>query len=108
MYLPPIFLLQWILCARISFPSSASVLGCLTRRNGVLSLGFRYGDGALSVSPLGIFAHLVSFSQVFTTLALLNITQFTMGKFLYLAVQSTSESWVSIKRMETILLMEVS
>eukprot|EP00752_Nemacystus_decipiens_P006704 g6027.t1 len=44
--------------------------------------------------------------QVFTTLALLNITQFTMGKFLYLAVQSTSESWVSIKRMETILLME--
>ena len=45
--------------------------------------------------------------QVFTTLALLNITQFTMGKFLYLAVQSTSESWVSIKRMETILLMEV-
>lgn len=45
--------------------------------------------------------------QVFTTLALLNITQFTMGKFLYLAVQTTSESWVSIKRMETILLMEV-
>ncbi|CAM9996930.1 unnamed protein product, partial [Ectocarpus fasciculatus] len=44
--------------------------------------------------------------QVFTTLALLNITQFTMGKFLYLAVQTTSESWVSIKRMETILLME--
>ncbi|CAN0519361.1 unnamed protein product, partial [Ectocarpus sp. 12 AP-2014] len=29
-----------------------------------------------------------------------------MGKFLYLAVQATSESWVSIKRMETILLME--
>ncbi len=45
--------------------------------------------------------------QVFTTVALLNITQFTMGKFLYLAVQTTSESWVSIKRMETILLMEV-
>ncbi|CAM9886717.1 unnamed protein product [Scytosiphon promiscuus] len=44
--------------------------------------------------------------QVFTTLALLNITQFTMGKFYYLAVQSTSESWISIKRMETILLME--
>ncbi|CAN0033043.1 unnamed protein product [Ectocarpus fasciculatus] len=45
--------------------------------------------------------------QVFTTLALLNITQFTVGKFLYLAVQTSSESWVSIKRIEVILLMEV-
>lgn len=44
---------------------------------------------------------------MFTTLALLNITQFTMGKFLYLAVQSSSECWVSIKRMEAILLLEV-
>ncbi|CAM9346350.1 unnamed protein product, partial [Ectocarpus sp. 8 AP-2014] len=44
--------------------------------------------------------------QVFTTLALLNITQFTLGKFLYLAVQTSIESWVSIKRIETILLME--
>ncbi|CAM9122833.1 unnamed protein product, partial [Ectocarpus sp. 4 AP-2014] len=44
--------------------------------------------------------------QVFTTLALLSITQFTVGKFLYLAVQTSSESWVSIKRIETILLME--
>ena len=46
--------------------------------------------------------------QVFTTLALVNITQLTMGKFLYMAVQTSSESWVSIKRIETILLMEVS
>lgn len=45
--------------------------------------------------------------QVFTTLALLSITQFTVGKFLYLAVQTSSESWVSIKRIENILLMEV-
>ncbi|CAM9767000.1 unnamed protein product, partial [Ectocarpus sp. 12 AP-2014] len=44
--------------------------------------------------------------QVFTTLALLSITQFTVGKFLSLAVQTSSESWVSIKRIETILLME--
>ena len=46
--------------------------------------------------------------QVFTTLALLNITQFTMGKYLYQGVQASSESWVSIKRLEAILLMEVS
>ncbi|CAM9820973.1 unnamed protein product, partial [Ectocarpus sp. 8 AP-2014] len=46
--------------------------------------------------------------QVFTTLALLSITQFTVGKFLYLAVQTSSESWVSIKRIETILLMETA
>ena len=45
--------------------------------------------------------------QVFTTLALLNITQFTMGKYLYQGVQASSESWVSIKRLENILLMEV-
>lgn len=44
---------------------------------------------------------------MFTTLALLNITQFTMGKYLYQAVQNTSESWISIKRLEAILLMEV-
>lgn len=31
-----------------------------------------------------------------------------MGKFLYIAVQSCSESWVSIQRIESILLMEVS
>eukprot|EP00752_Nemacystus_decipiens_P006715 g6038.t1 len=43
---------------------------------------------------------------VFTTLALLNITQFTMGKYLYQGVQASSESWVSIKRLEAILLME--
>eukprot|EP00903_Cladosiphon_okamuranus_P016201 g14950.t2 len=53
-----------------------------------------------------LLGNVLSPQQVFTTLALLNITQFTVGKFLYLAVQSTSESWVSIKRMETILLME--
>ena len=46
--------------------------------------------------------------QVFTTLVLLTDTQFTMGKFLSLAVQSASESWVSIKRIERVLLMEVS
>ena len=46
--------------------------------------------------------------QVFTTLALLAITQFTMGKFFYLAVQSCSEAWVSVQRIESILLMEVS
>ena len=46
--------------------------------------------------------------QVFTTLALLTITQFTMGKFFYLAVQSCSEAWVSVQRIESILLMEVS
>ncbi|CBN77893.1 conserved unknown protein [Ectocarpus siliculosus] len=53
-----------------------------------------------------LLGNVLTARQVFTTLALLNITQFTMGKFLYLAVQTTSESWVSIKRMETILLME--
>ena len=46
--------------------------------------------------------------QVFTTLVLLTDTQFTMGKFLSLSVQSASESWVSIKRIESVLLMEVS
>ncbi len=45
--------------------------------------------------------------QVFTTLALLNITQFTMGKYLYQSVQASSESWISIKRLEEVLLMEV-
>ncbi|CAN0068521.1 unnamed protein product, partial [Discosporangium mesarthrocarpum] len=45
--------------------------------------------------------------KIFTTLALLNITQFTMGKFFYLAVQYSSESWVSIKRLERLLLLEV-
>ncbi|CAN0014251.1 unnamed protein product, partial [Ectocarpus sp. 8 AP-2014] len=53
-----------------------------------------------------LLGNVLTARQVFTTLALLNITQFTMGKFLYLAVQTASESWVSIKRMETILLME--
>lgn len=37
----------------------------------------------------------------------MNDTQFTMGKFFALAVQSASESWVSIKRIEGVLLMEV-
>ena len=46
--------------------------------------------------------------QVFTTLALLTITQFTMGKFFYMAVQCCSEAWVSVQRIESILLMEVS
>ena len=45
--------------------------------------------------------------QVFTTLALLAITQFTMGKFFYMAVQSCSEAWVSVQRIESVLLMEV-
>ncbi|CAM9207978.1 unnamed protein product, partial [Sphacelaria rigidula] len=45
-------------------------------------------------------------SEVFTTLGLLNITQFTMGKFFYMAIQNSSESWVSIKRLETLLLMK--
>ena len=45
--------------------------------------------------------------QVFTTLALLAITQFTMGKFFYMAVQSCSAAWVSVQRIESVLLMEV-
>ena len=45
--------------------------------------------------------------KVFTTLALLSIIQFSMGKFFYMSVQTISEGWVSIKRLEAILLMEV-
>ena len=44
---------------------------------------------------------------MFTTLALLSIIQFSMGKFFYMSVQTISEGWVSIKRLEAILLMEV-
>ena len=44
---------------------------------------------------------------MFTTLALLSITQFSMGKYFYMSVQTISESWVSFRRLETILLMEV-
>lgn len=46
--------------------------------------------------------------QVFTTLALLNNIQLGMGKFLPLAVQTASDSWVSISRIEDVLLMEAS
>ncbi|CAN0314176.1 unnamed protein product, partial [Scytosiphon promiscuus] len=51
-----------------------------------------------------LLGNVLSPQQVFTTLALLNITQLTMGKFFGMAVFCTSMSWVSIKRMEELLL----
>ncbi|CAM9405941.1 unnamed protein product [Chrysoparadoxa australica] len=43
--------------------------------------------------------------KIFTTLSLLSITQFTMGKFYPYLIQSSSESWVSIKRLENFMLL---
>lgn len=101
-----------------TFPLIPSLLFCSAdgrKLVWVLNFGgfcYRFIYTRIIFSMHAFFARLFWFrlwrSQVFTTLALLNITQFTMGKFFYLAVQSLSESWVSIKRMESILLMSVS
>ena len=77
----------------------ARVPGVVLSGNGVLFFLFRL----LNPFP----PHFLRL-QVFTTLALLTITQFTMGKFFYMAVQCCSEAWVSVQRIESILLMEVS
>jgi ATP-binding cassette subfamily C (CFTR/MRP) protein 4 len=45
-------------------------------------------------------------AKVFTTIALLNLTQFSVGKFLFLSVQGCSEAWVSIKRLEKLFLLD--
>ncbi|CAM9553676.1 unnamed protein product, partial [Hapterophycus canaliculatus] len=62
--------------------------------------------GCLVFTTYHLLGNVLTPQKVFTTLALLNITQFTMGKYLYQAVQNSSESWVSIKRLEAILLMD--
>lgn len=46
--------------------------------------------------------------QVFTILALLNETRLTMGNSFGRAVQTASDAWVSIKRLENILVTAVS
>mmetsp|Transcript_30166 Transcript_30166/g.39742 ORF Transcript_30166/g.39742 Transcript_30166/m.39742 type:complete len:1367 (-) Transcript_30166:180-4280(-) len=44
--------------------------------------------------------------KVFTVIALLNLIQFELTKFLALAIQSCSEAWVSLKRLEQFLNLE--